>query len=69
MKNSCHNLIHQLSETLDSLWRMDVYIEDAQKENLAEEEQFWTEYKKSLEKQEKMLKEQIEKVVRNKGLD
>lgn len=69
MKNSCHNLIHQLSETLDSLWRMDVYIKDAQKENLPEEEQFWTEYKKSLEKQEKMLKKQIEKVVRSKGLN
>ena len=33
MKNCQHNLIHQLSETMDSLWRMDQYRDDAQKEN------------------------------------
>lgn len=29
MKNHNHDLIHQLSETLDSIWRMDEYAKNA----------------------------------------
>ena len=68
MENCKHNLIHQLSETLDSLWRMDQYIKDAQERNCEEGMNFWQEYRKTLEAQVEMLKKQLEKVVKEEGL-
>jgi len=69
VKNSQHNLIHQLSETMDSIWRMKLYQEDAQKDNRPEEVEFWKKFKETLEKQVAMLKEQLEKVISKEGLD
>ncbi len=69
MKNCQHNLIHQLSETADSSWRMDQYIKDAEAESCSWGIEFWKEYKESLEKQVMMLKEQLEKVVKEEGVD
>ena len=68
MDNCKHNLVHQLSETLDSLWRMDQYIKDAQEVDCEEGANFWREYKKTLEGQVEVLKTQLEKVVRDEGL-
>ena len=67
IKNCHHNLIHQLSETMDSLWRMDTYIKDAQEENCQEGVEFWQEFKKTLENQLEMLKKQLEKIVKEEG--
>ncbi|MCD6471334.1 hypothetical protein J7K86_02290 [bacterium] len=69
MKNCQHNLIHQLSETMDSLWRMDQYVKDAEMENCQGGADFWRNFKKTLEEQVKLLKEQLEKVVKEEGLD
>ncbi len=68
MKNCLHNLIHQLSETLDSLWRMDIYIKDAQEINCQEGVEFWQNYKKTLEQQVEVLKGQLAKAVEKKEL-
>lgn len=69
MKNCQHNLIHQLSETMDSLWRMEQYIKDAEAENCSWGVEFWKKYKESLEKQTMVLKEQLEKVIKEEGID
>lgn len=69
VKNCQHNLIHQLSETMDSLWRMKQYEDDAEEENCSEGVEFWKKYKGTLEKQVVMLKEQLEKVISKEGLD
>jgi len=65
IKNYQHNIIHQLSETLDSLWRMDQYLEDARKEGYQEGIDFWNEYRESLEKQIEILKEELKKTAKN----
>ena len=69
MKNCQHNLIHQFSETMDSLWRMNQYIKDAEAESCSWGVEFWKKYKESLEKQMVALKEQLEKVVKEEGID
>ena len=65
MKNYYHNVIHQLSETLDSLWRMDTYIKDAQEEEKDKEAKFWEDYKKTLEEQVATLKIHLEEGIRH----
>lgn len=65
IKNYQHNIIHQLSETLDSLWRMDQYLEDARKEGYQEGIEFWNKYRESLEKQIETLKEELKKTAKN----
>ena len=69
IKNCQHNLIHQLSETMDSLWRMGQYIKDAEAESCSWGVEFWRKYKEGLEKQVMALKEQLEKVVKEEGID
>ena len=64
VKNCHHNVIHQLSETLDSLWRMEMYIKDAQNENCQDGVIFWQNYKKTLENQVEMLKKQLIKIIK-----
>ncbi len=61
IQNTYHNLVHQLSETLDSWWRMDTYIDDAEKDDEPEVVELWKEYKSVLEKQIRMLREMLEK--------
>ncbi len=63
MKDCLHNLIHQLSETLDSLWRMDQYINDAKEANCQEGIEFWQNYKKTLENQVETLRSQLIKAI------
>lgn len=69
MKNCQHNLIHQLSETMDSLWRMNQYIKDAEQEHCEKGVEFWKKFKETLEEQVKMLKDKLEEVVKEEGLD
>jgi len=69
IKNCQHNLIHQLSETMDSLWRMDNYIEDAKESDCSKGVNFWENYKKTLENQISLLKDQLEEVIKEEGLD
>ena len=68
IKNCQHNLIHQLSETMDSLWRMDNYIEDAKENDCSKGISFWENYKKTLENQISLLKNQLEEVIKEEGL-
>ncbi len=69
MKNWQHNILHQLSETMDSLWRMDQYIKDAEGEGKTDEVEFWKEFKGTLEDQLRMLKERLEKIIKEEGLE
>lgn len=66
IRNTYHNIVHQLSETLDSWWRMDKYIDDAEKDDEFEVAEFWKEYKSTLERQVRNLKEKLEKEVSGK---
>lgn len=59
ISNTEHNIVHQLSETIDSFWRMDTYIEDARKDQMPQLAKFWEGYKATLEKQVAMLQEQL----------
>ena len=68
IKNCQHNLIHQLSETMDSLWRIEQYKEDAREENCRDDEEFWEQFKETLEKQVEMLKIQLESTIKEGGL-
>ena len=69
MKNYQHNIIHQLSETMDSLWRIGQYMKDAEVDGHPEEVEFWRGFKETLEKQMVMLKDRLEKIVKEQGLD
>jgi len=59
IKNSYHNLVQQFSETLDSHWRMDRYIADAEEDNEPEIANLWREFKPTLENQIEILKKKI----------
>ena len=50
-QNSYHNLVQQLSEALDSYWRMDQYIKDAEEDNEPEKSNLRKDYKPTLKKQ------------------
>lgn len=62
MKNGNHDLIHQLSEDLDSLWRYETYLKNAAdcKHCLT----MWREFKKIDEKKIERLKLEIERHVK-----
>ncbi len=64
MKNHDHDMIHELSERLDSLWRYDQYIENAKgKKSL---ENFWAKLKKQERANITSLKRLIREHVRDK---
>jgi len=54
---------------MDSLWRMDQYIKDAEGEGKTDEVEFWKEFKGTLENQLRMLKERLEKIIKEEGLE
>ena len=62
--NTYHDLLHQLSEVLDSLWRMREYKENAEKEGRPEIKEFWEKMEKMLQQEVEMLKEQLEKLIK-----
>ena len=47
MSNCDHNIIHQLSNKLDSVWRIDTFIRDAKKQRHSECAKFWQKMKKA----------------------
>lgn len=61
--NHDHDLVHELSERLDALWRYDQYIANAeQREGL---QQFWHDIKEQEEENIRRLRELIAKEVKN----
>ena len=64
LKDTYHDIVHQLSETMDSLWRMEEYIMNAQKENKPELAEFWKKFQTLLTEQAKILKEELERIVK-----
>lgn len=61
MTNNTHDLIHQLSEKLDSLWRYKEYIKNA--EECAECKKLWEECLKRDTEMVEMIKEEIKRHV------
>jgi hypothetical protein len=59
LKNWNHDLIHQLSEISDSLWRMDQYIKAAQ--DCERCRALWQELQAGYERFSKLLIEEIRK--------
>ncbi|MDD4930766.1 MAG: hypothetical protein PHG66_01255 [Candidatus Colwellbacteria bacterium] len=58
LKDHNHDLIHQLSETSDALWRMDDYINNA--EGCDRCQSLWKSMKSDLEKHVSAISEEIE---------
>lgn len=63
MENHNHDLVHQLSELLDSIWRFDAYKKNA--EGCAECEKLWAEMKTAYQGWEKRLVEEIGRHVKS----
>lgn len=63
MKNNDHDLVHQLSEKLDSLWRYDDYIKNSK--DCKECAALWKKLKKSDLEMVGMLKEEIKSHVKS----
>lgn len=57
MKNYNHDLIHQLSEVLDSIWRMEEYIQNAK--DCPECQKLWLEVKSSFEEIAQKIQQQL----------
>jgi len=64
MKNPNHDIVHQLSEDLDSLWRYKKYLKDARgcKNCVA----MWKKFIKADEEKVKMMREEIGRHVKDK---
>jgi hypothetical protein len=67
MKNHNHDLVHQLSETLDSIWRFDEYAKNA--EGCANCAAMWQTLKESCQKHEQMLLEEIKRHIAENRFD
>ncbi len=64
MKNYIHDLVHQLSEKLDSLWRYDQYIRNAKKDKCKSCVKVW-QYLKATDKDcVRVIEEEIAKIVK-----
>jgi hypothetical protein len=63
MKNHNHDLVHQLSELLDSIWRFDEYKKNA--EGCAECQKLWEEMRLAYEQWEKRLVAEIERHIKS----
>ena len=59
LKDYNHDLIHQLSETSDSVWRVEDYIKNAEGCDVCRE--IWEEIKGDYEKHVEMLRAEIER--------
>ncbi len=67
MKNHNHDLIHQLSENADSIWRYDEYIKNA--EGCQYCASMWSKLKEMDMEAEKMLIEEIRRHVSENRFD
>ncbi len=59
MNNLNHDLIHQLSEALDSQWRFDIYLKEANSAGCKDCQNLWHNMKKRYEEIEKALMTEI----------
>ena len=59
MKNHNHDLVHQLSETLDSIWRFDSYLKTA--EGCESCTALWQKLKNDYQQLERLLVAEIKK--------
>ncbi len=59
INNHIHNLLHQLSEIEDSLWRMDQYVKDSRGycDNC---QKIWPDIRKKYEELEKMVMRELQ---------
>lgn len=62
LKDHNHDLVHQLSETSDSLWRLEDYLKSAKGCEYCEG--IWKEIKEDHEKHIKLLTSEIERHVK-----
>lgn len=65
ISNHDHDLIHELSNRLDGIWRYDQYIANAAGEKAPGAKELWEDIKKQDLKIVERLKEQIREHVRN----
>ena len=64
MKNCNHDLIHQLSECMDSLWRYDEYIKNAREDSCGNCVELWEKMKELTKEQIKLLKKHLEDCIK-----
>jgi hypothetical protein len=62
MKNHNHDLVHQLSELLDSIWRFEEYKKNAAE--CADCQKLWDEMKAAYQEWEKRLVSEIERHIK-----
>lgn len=67
MKNHNHDLLHHLSETIDSLWRYNEYLKNSQGCEFCIS--LWNQLKDTDERAEKMLLEEIKRHVNENRFD
>ncbi len=67
MKNHNHDLVHHLSETIDSLWRYDEYVKNSQGCDSCSA--MWSKMKQTDMEVENMLRAEIQKHIDEKRFD
>lgn len=67
MNNWNHDLVHQLSEDLDSLWRYEDYLKNSQ--GCGHCSTMWRKLKELDEEKVEMLRQEIERHVNEKRFD
>ncbi|MDP1629543.1 MAG: hypothetical protein Q8L57_02890 [bacterium] len=67
MKNHNHDLVHQLSENADSIWRFDEYIKNA--ESCPTCAAMWQTLKEASQKLEQILLEEIKRHISENRFD
>ncbi|MDO8574716.1 MAG: hypothetical protein Q7R61_00315 [bacterium] len=67
MKNHNHDLIHHLSETIDSIWRYDEYVKNSAGCDSCSA--MWNKLKQTDTEVENMLKSEIQKHIDEKRFD
>lgn len=67
MKNWNHDLVHQLSEDLDSLWRYEDYLKNSK--GCGRCTAMWKKCRKFDEEKVEMLRKEIEQHVKEKRFD
>jgi len=67
MKNWNHDLVHQLSEDLDSLWRYDAYLKSA--EGCDRCTAMWKKFKEIDEEKARMLQDEILQHIKENKFD
>ncbi len=69
IKNCNHDLIHQLSESMDSLWRFDEYLKNAQENGCGRCVELWKKMKELSQEQIKLLKQYLEDCIKEEKFE